>query len=78
MKEYHDGKLTSLDVKIVGNYPFDATLRQVSEAGYIRETNPDLNTKEEYRANTPRPRNGNTQWPLHLHTVADLLSVLTF
>ncbi|KAJ8037510.1 hypothetical protein HOLleu_18339 [Holothuria leucospilota] len=57
MKEHHGGKLTNLDVKIIGSYPFDATLRQVSEAGYIRETIPDLNTKEEYRANTPRPRN---------------------
>ena len=61
MKEYHEGKVTNLDVKIIGNYPFDATLRQVSEAGYIRETTPDLNIKEEYRTNTPMPRNGNTQ-----------------
>ena len=61
MRECHDGKLTNLDVKVVGSYPFDATLRQVSEAGYIRETIPDLNTKEEYRTNTPRPRNSNVQ-----------------
>lgn len=57
INEKHDGIHQDLKLSILATCPADAMLRQITEATYIKEFNPDLNMKEEWgNSNIPRAR----------------------
>ena len=60
MKEKHGGVRQELKIEKLATCSGDAMLRQVTEAVYINETTPALNSKEEWgNTNVPRPRYNN-------------------
>ena len=62
MIEAHNGEQKGIKIKITGHYPNDATIRQLTEAIIIKETDPGLNKKEEWgNRNVPRERITNAQ-----------------
>ena len=57
IKEKHGGVRQELKIEKLATFPGDAMLRQVTEAVFINETTPALNSKEEWgNTNVPRPR----------------------
>ena len=55
--EKHDGDQKDISVKILGRCPNDPMLRQCMESVAIRDTNPNMNLKEEWgnKKNTRHP-----------------------
>ena len=57
IKEKHGGVRQKLKIEKLATFPGDAMLLQVTEAVFISETAPALNSKEEWgNTNVPRPR----------------------
>ena len=57
MKEKHGGVRQILKIEKLATFPGDAMLRQVTEAVFINETTPALNSKEEWgNTNVTRSR----------------------
>ena len=60
MQEKHGGRKQQITVQGLTACPGDPMLRQVSEAVYIQELSPTLNSKEEWgNTNIPRKRRNN-------------------
>ena len=60
MEEKHGGRRQQITVERLATCPGDPMLRQVSEAVYIQELLPTLNSKEEWgNSNIPRKRQNN-------------------
>ena len=46
--EMHNSVNQPISLKVIKSYPFDAMLRQATEAVYIKENKPVLNAKMEF------------------------------
>ena len=69
MKERHGGTKNELSIEKLATCPGDAMLRQVTEAVFISEMAPSLNSKEEWgKTNVPRLRRNNNNYFDHSFT----------